>query len=153
LTVNTLLYQSCNKCSLQSRRHKSSEDVAIIHGETQSKGEKDKIIQAPQNEVKNIESSENKEPEDQQPQEKNLEPHKSPKSTNSIVFPSTDKPLIKPDPKPQETADPTTGQYSCGQRVRPQKGHYKNMNEGLIAAITPFIDKIIDDRTFKEDYP
>jgi hypothetical protein len=129
----------------------SSEDIAIIHGETSSEGEKDKIIQAPQNKVKDIKSPENKEPEDQTHQGKDPQPHKSLKSTNSIMFPSTDKPLIEPDP--QETTDTTTRQYGHGQRVRPEKGHYKNMNEGLVAAIAPFVDKIIDDETFEEDYP
>jgi hypothetical protein len=69
------------------------------------------------------------------------------------MFPSTNKSTIEPDPEPQETTDPTTGQYGHGQRVRPQKGHYTNMNEGLIAAIAPFVNKIIDDEMFKEDYP
>jgi hypothetical protein len=106
----------------------------------------------PQNEVKDIESPENKESEDQQHQNKNPEPYKSPKSTNSIMFPSTDEPMIKPDPEPQETTEPSTNQYSHGKRARPQKGHYKNMNEGFIAAIAPFVNEIIDNETFKEDY-
>ena len=39
---------------------------------------------------------------------------------------------------------------SHGQRARPQKGHYKAMNEGLITAIAPSVDNISDDEEFEE---
>ena len=82
--------------------------------------------------------------------EKVAEPHQTLKSTNLITFPSSPEPKIEPEPEPQDADQPPTQNYGCGQRARPQKGHYKAMNEGLIAAIAPSVDNISDDEEFEE---
>ena len=92
----------------------SSDNIAIIHGKVLSEGEKDKIIQSTLNTSKTIEQPENEEPEDQQTVKKNPEPHQSPKSTNTICFPTTDKPQNKPGPDPEYNHMPNP-QYGCGQ--------------------------------------
>jgi hypothetical protein len=40
--------------------------------------------------------------------------------------------------------------YGCGQRSHPEKGHYKNINEGLVAAMALFVNNILDDKTIEE---
>ena len=73
-----------------------------------------RIIQSTLNTSKTVEQPENKEPEDQQTVEKNLEPHQSPKSTNTIRFPTTDKPQNEPGPDPEDNHMPNP-QYGHGQ--------------------------------------
>jgi hypothetical protein len=80
-----------------------------------------------------------------------LTPHQSPKSSNSISIPSSDDPTIKPDPTPQHKDQSSIQQYGCGQRARHQQGHYKAMNKGLVMAIAPSVNEIIDDKAFEED--
>ena len=108
------------------------DDMAIIYGEVLSEGEKEKVIQNPQNNATNIEQSTNEDSEDQQAPEKESEPHQSPKSTNSIHFPTSEEPQNDPDPEPQDTSQPSNQQYGHGQWARPEKGHYKAMNKGLV---------------------
>ena len=124
--------------------------IAIIHGEMQSEGEKAKIIQAPQNNVKDQPETETQKSGDQVEPEKVAESHQTLKSTNSITFPSSPEPEIEPEPEPQDADPPPTQNYGRGQRARPQKGHYKAMNKGLIAAIAPSVDNISDDEEFEE---
>ena len=105
-------------------------NTAIIYGKVLSEGEKEKVIQNPQNNATNIEQLANEDSEDQQAPEKESEPHQSPKSTNSICFPMSEEPQNDPDPEPQDTSQPLNQQYGCGQWVRPERGHYKAMNKG-----------------------
>lgn len=118
----------------------TSDDTTIISGEAQSEGEKEKIIQAPQNETTNVEP-ENRQPEDQRSTDKQPEPHPDQDFSNSVPLPSSNE----PDPEPHKDDEPPNQQYGRGQRARPQKGHYKAMNEGLVAAIAPFVEEIVDD--------
>ena len=56
----------------------TSDETAFIHGEAQSEEKRDKIIQAPQNNTKNVQGAkkpEDEEPVDQQTHKKKLEPH------------------------------------------------------------------------------
>jgi hypothetical protein len=53
----------------------TSDDTAIIYGEAQSEGEKDKVIQALQNNNEDLEKSKDEEPKDQQTSEEELQPH------------------------------------------------------------------------------
>jgi hypothetical protein len=71
-------------------------DMAIIYGEVLSEGEKEKVIQNPQNNVKNIKKPENDDPKTQQTQEKDSELHQSPKTTNCYDLPA-DTPRSKLD--------------------------------------------------------
>ena len=86
------------------------DDTAIIY-----KGEKEKVIQNSQKNVKDIENPENEEPEDQQTQEKQLEPHQSPKSTNTITFPTSKEPQNNLDPEPQDNNQLSYQWYGRGQ--------------------------------------
>ena len=115
------------------------DNTAIIYGKVQSEGEKIKVIQTSQHNARDVEAPENKNPSDQQTLVKQSEPHPSPKSSNSIPFPSTNESQPQPelDPNPQEENQ----QYSHGQRPRPEKGHYKTINEGLVAAITAIVEE------------
>jgi Reverse transcriptase (RNA-dependent DNA polymerase) len=123
--------------------------MTVIHSKVQSEGERDKIIQSTLNNIKTVNQSENRDSENQQSQEKDSEPHQSTKSTSTVRFLSSDDPQPDPDLEPQES---NNQQYSCGQHARHKKGHYKAMNEGLVVAITPFVDKIPgNDKAFEED--
>jgi hypothetical protein len=44
----------------------------------------------------------------------------------------------------------STQKYGCGKRSHPKKKHYKNINKGLVAAMAPFVDNILDNKTFEE---
>jgi Reverse transcriptase (RNA-dependent DNA polymerase) len=123
--------------------------MTVIHSKVQSEGKRNKIIQSTLNNIKAVDKSENGDSENQQSQEKDPEPHQSTKSTSTICFPSSDDPQPDPDLKPQES---NNQQYAHGQRARHKKGHYKAMNEGLVVAITPFVDEIPgNDKAFEED--
>jgi hypothetical protein len=80
------------------------EDMAIIYGEVLSEGEKEKVIRNPQNNVKNIKKPENDDPKTQQTQEKDLELHQSPKTTNSVLFPMSDNPQNQPELEPEDNS-------------------------------------------------
>ena len=115
--------------------------MAIIYGEVLSEGEKKKVIQNPQNNTTNIDQPVTEDSEDQQAPEKESEPHWSPKSTNSVHFPMSEELQNDPDPEPQDTSQPSNQQYGRGQQARPEKGHYKAMNKGLVAAITAIVQR------------
>ena len=119
----------------------TSDDTAIIHGEMQSEGERDKVIQPPQN---NVENPENEEPNEQNTQDRAVEPYQSPKLSNSIPFPLTPGAQIDLEPEVNDNDEPQ--QYGCGQRQRHPVGTYKAMNEGLTAVIT-----LLDDQEAQDD--
>jgi hypothetical protein len=95
-----------------------SDTTAIIPGNAQSEGEKDKIIQAPQENNTKVDQPKNKPCEDKQHPEKESTPHQSPKSSNPISIPSSDDPTVEPNPIPQHKDQSSTQQYGCGQRAR-----------------------------------
>src|ERR1700678_1727278 len=125
------------------------EEIAIIYGEAQSEEEKSKVIQAPQNDVKHDEEPENTEPGDHQPKDVPPEPHQSPKSKNTILFPSNNEPEPQPDSEQPDDTQTSSQQFGRGQRMRHQKGHYKTMNKGLVAAITAIVEEPADDLDFE----
>jgi hypothetical protein len=79
-----------------------SDETLIIHGETLSEGENEKIIQAPQNNAKDVEEPENKDPADQKTHEKAPKAHQIPKESNSIAFPLTNESQVAPEIEPHE---------------------------------------------------
>ena len=118
----------------------SADGTHVIPGETQSEGETEKINEAPQNNAKNAEIPEEKQPANQSNKENISEPHSSPKSSNTILFPSTKNPPVEPNQTPNDEME----QLSCSQRTRHQKGHYKTLNEGLVTAVTAFVEEVDD---------
>ena len=94
-----------------------SDNTAIIHSEAQSEGEKEKVIQASPNNANDINKPENEESEDQQTQEKTLEPHLSSKAINIILFPSTIKPQNEHDSELQDDSETPDQQYGHGHRT------------------------------------
>ena len=116
------------------------DDTAIIYGKLLSEEEKEKVIQNPKNNITNFDQPANKDSEDQQAPEKEPEPHQSPKSTNTVRFPMSEELQNDPDAEPQDTSQPLNQQYGHGQWARPEKGHYKAINNGLVAAITAIVE-------------
>jgi Reverse transcriptase (RNA-dependent DNA polymerase) len=116
----------------------TSDDTAIIYGEAQSEGEKDKVIQALQNNNEDLEKPKDEEPEDQQTSEEELQPHQSLQDSNSVL---TDEPQPKLDSKQPDDNPPSSQQYGPGHRTKHQKGHYKAMNEDMVAAIAAFVEE------------
>ena len=100
---------------------KTPENNTTIPGDILAEGERDKIIQQPGN------SSEINKKSDIQTQ-----PHNQPSS--SIPFSTTSKPTFT---TVQETEDnEQTQAYGHGLRAIKPQGAYKDMNEGLVAAVT-----------------
>jgi RNase H-like domain found in reverse transcriptase len=80
------------------------DDTAIIYGKAQSEEKKKKIIQATQNNAKNIEKFTDEESNEPQTIEKSSDSHLTPKTSNSVPFPSTDTSSTnaKPEPNPDD---------------------------------------------------
>jgi Reverse transcriptase (RNA-dependent DNA polymerase) len=125
------------------------EDTAIIYGKVLSEGKKEKVIHNPQNNVKNIEKPENDDSKTQQTQEKDSELHQSPKTTNSVLFPMSDDSQNQPELEPEDNSQ----QYGRGQRARHEKGHYRAMTEGLVAAVTAIVKEPPEDDEDKTQTP
>jgi hypothetical protein len=119
--------------------------TAIIYGKVQSEEKKEKVIQTLQNNADNVKTPEDKELDNQSTQQNSTKPHLSPKQSNSIPFLSSNKPQFQPDAEPHDDNQSSNPQYGHGQRVRPQQGHYKALNEGLVAAITAIVEEPKDD--------
>jgi hypothetical protein len=89
------------------------DDTAIIYGKVLSEGEKEKVIQHPQNNAEDVIQPE-EESTDQKSQENKTEPHQRPKSPNDIQqSPPIDK--TKPNPESQESDQLPTQKYSRSQ--------------------------------------
>ena len=80
--------------------------------------------------IKNLQTSSNK---------KNHETHQSPKLSNSVPFLSADN--SQPDLESNDEEQVEEQQYGRGERVKHKKGHYKVLNEGLVAAVNALIDE------------
>ena len=116
-------------------------NTAIIHGETLSEGEKEKIIQLPQNKAENPEKREENISEDQEIHEKEPESHLNPSSSSSIPFPtSEEEPEEQPEEPDEESPADDTSEYGRGKRDRPEKGSYKIMNRRGLTAVVATLD-------------
>ena len=73
--------------------------------------------------------------------ERQLKPHQTPQSSNSITFLSIQGFQIKIDPESQDKDQTSNNQYGQGKRDCLLQGTYKTMSDGLIAAITVFDNK------------
>jgi hypothetical protein len=123
--------------------------MAIIYGEVLSQGEKEKVIQNPQNNVKNIEKPENDDPKTQQTQEKDSELYQSSKTTNSVLFLTSDDSQNQPELELEDNSQ----QYGCGQWARHEKGHYRAINKGLVAAVTAIVKEPPEDNEDETQTP
>ena len=103
-------------------------DTAIIYDEVMSEGKKEKIIQNLQNNIKDVEKPVNEKSEDQETSINRSEPHQRPKSPINIPLPQSDD-KAESNLKPQDDNQLSTQKYRCGQHARPERGHYKAMNE------------------------
>ena len=117
---------------------RTGDSTISISGGIQSEGEKEseKVIQYPEN------KAETEQENDDQPVKEPSDEVQDPNTSSTIPFPSV------PD-KTNEVEDENAGeespqQYGRGQRPRKQKGAYKEINEGLTAAIAHFEDPIDD---------
>ena len=108
----------------------TSEGIAIVYGETQFEGEINKVIQANQNNVKEVKEHVNDETNHQQSQKQVPEPHQNIQPSNSVAFLSKDDFQVKSNSELREG-----NRYGCRKRNRPPQGAFKAMNKGT-AAIT-----------------
>jgi hypothetical protein len=120
-----------------------ADDITIIHVEAHSEGKRDKVIQASKNNAKNTEEPKDDNPEDQQIQENEPEPHQTPESPNFAPLPSINN-QDKFNQKPNDN-DQSSQQYGHGQRSRPPKGAFKAINKGLAVALVIFEEEPNDE--------
>jgi hypothetical protein len=114
--------------------------MAIIYGEAQSEGKKDKVIQASQNDD-DLEESKEKKPDSQSTMEDKVQLPKNSKSSNTIPFPALNKQSDKSDPEPRNDDQSSSQNYGHRKRQTPPEETYKAMNEGLAALLTIFQEK------------
>ena len=86
-------------------------DSAVIQDEAQSKGERQKIIQAPLNNAKETDTPDNEEPDDQKTIERSSKPHLIAQPFNSVNFPSIQEPCIKLELEIPDTDQSNESQY------------------------------------------
>jgi hypothetical protein len=110
-----------------------TDGTVTFSGGVQSEGEREKIIHYPENADQTLEKDlisgeqpENKGSEDEQ------------NTSNTIPFPSVPEPNVEPEIPGDENAQ----QYGRGHRPRKAIGAYKDINEGLTAAIALSKDQI-----------
>jgi hypothetical protein len=108
--------------------HTTDTTVTISSG-VQSEGERDKVIQHPENVAQNQE----KEPvDDKQPDNQKSDDETNPSMSNTIPFPTNPE----PEGEPQIEPDDEHQAYGRGKRVPPKpKGTYQKMHGGLVAGI------------------
>ena len=92
----------------------SHNNTAIIYGEALSEGDKEKVIQNSQNDVKVVKEPENNDSEDHLNQPKEPEAHQSPTSTNTVHFPMSDEPQNPSEPEPEDNSQSSNQQYGHG---------------------------------------
>lgn len=119
----------------------TSDDTAFIPNEAQSEGEKEKYIQASQNNAVEVKEPVKEEADSQKPTDNPTEPGEGPKSEspNTIPFPSTDEHGLESN---SESGIVNQSQeYGRGQRTRPPQGTYKTMDKkGLVATLAALDD-------------
>ena len=102
----------------------------------QSKGEKEKVIQYPENVTQNHEKDP---PNDELPEKQKSDDEINPSTSNTIPFLTAE-----PESEPQTKADDELQEYGRGRRVDPKpKEIYKKMNGGLVAGIAQ--EELADD--------
>ena len=111
----------------------STMDYATIPGDVLVEGENEKIIQHPRNNAKNIEKPDIQEASDPQLKHEPVNKHHHPQSSNSVPFPSI--PEIVVEPESEASDDSQSQQYGHGQCPRKPIGAYKDLNNGLTAAV------------------
>ena len=109
----------------------STDDVAIIYGEAQSEGEKQKVIQASPNGTDDVKEPENETTQAESTNEE--DPITHPESEPSSTTQNHD---VEPPDEPSDAESSTPPEYGRGKRARHAKGTYKNLNEGLTAAVS-----------------
>ena len=109
----------------------STDDVAIIYGEAQSEGEKQKVIQASPNGTDDVKEPENETTQAESTNEDDPITHQESEPSSST--PNHD---VEPPDEPSDAESSTPPEYGCGKRARHAKGTYKNLNEGLTAAVS-----------------
>jgi len=103
--------------------------ITVLVG-VQSEGEKDKVIQYPENPDENTKEVKNQTNGENEPKNGTSVEKEDPKLSNSIPFPSPSDPTVEVKNK-----DENLQQYRQGHQPRKQKGAYRDINEGLISAI------------------
>ena len=108
-------------------------NYAIIQGDTLSEGERDKIIQQPTNNVENTRKPDNQPVSNLQIEDKPAGSHQNSQPSNSVSFPTTSEPTSEAVPETKENDQNQS--YGQGHRPRKPLGAYKDMNDGLVAAV------------------
>jgi hypothetical protein len=136
--------------------------MAIMYSEAQSEEEKDKVIQASQNDD-DLEEPKEKKPDNQSTMEDKVQPLKIFKSSNTIPFLALDEQSDKSDPEPHDDDQSSSQNYGYRKRQRPPEGTYKAMNKGLAALTTIFqeedeptnkpVEEFIEDDNGCSEYP
>jgi len=115
----------------------TTNDVAIIPGDALAEGERDKVIQNPNNNANSDETNINQ----PQAEAEKADAPPGPESTNSIPFPSEPQPADEPEEVPVEEEDEPP-QLGRGRRVQKKPpGAYRRMAEAkppLVANIAEF---------------
>jgi hypothetical protein len=110
------------------------ESVTVLRG-VQSEGEmeSEKVIQHSTNSIENPKDS------DEAPEKEPIDDTQEPDSSNTIPFPTVPNETDQVEDESSENDEPE--KLGRGQRARPAKGAYKQMNKtGLVAAVTHFVD-------------
>ena len=118
-----------------------------ISGGVQSEGEmeSEKVIQYPINHVEDPEKVDMEEDVDSQPEKEALDKGQDPNMSSTIPFTSVAETITGADDG--NGGEESQQQYGWGQCPRKAKGAYKDINEGLTAAITHFEDLNEDKNT------
>jgi Reverse transcriptase (RNA-dependent DNA polymerase)/gag-polypeptide of LTR copia-type/GAG-pre-integrase domain len=106
---------------------RGNDGTVMLPGGVQSEGEREKIIHYPET----AEANPEKDPvNEDQPENKGSEDEQN--ASNTIPFPSVPDRNAEPD----TPGDENTQQYGRGHRPRKVKGAYKDINDGLTAAVS-----------------
>ena len=119
--------------------------TAVISGDTMDEGEKDKVIQSAEKSVE----QKDKDISAQEPEKGEIQTQHDVQTSNSVPFPSTSEPPdeLNVESHPESESD----HYGRGKRPQKPLGAYKDLNEGLTAAVADYEalpDKEDNDRIF-----
>ena len=122
-------------------------DHVVIPGDVLSEGEKDKVIQDPENTTKtNVEQPDQQIKQNSESQTLKI----SELSHNSIPFPPSEEHLQQ-TPDGLETDPVIEPNMGRGHRPHPAPGHYARLNKGLEAKLATAEESDGDDNTFPEE--
>ena len=114
----------------------NAENITITSGDALAEGEKDKVIQNPESNVKSVENPEN---DLNLPVQHHSDAEKDatvqdPQDPNTIPFPTVSESENEPKENPKD--DEQSQEYGHGKRVAPKpQGIYKKMHFGLVAGV------------------